>query len=414
METKYQKDLQYYKFCAYGFLKNLRFFEPFLLLFLLEKGLTYLQIGTLYAIREIATNILEIPTGFIADALGRRRTMMASFAFYIFSFLLFFIAADFFWFTIAMLFYAIGEGFRTGTHKAMIFEYLKLKGWSDQKVYYYGNTRSWSQMGSAISSLIAAAIVIVSGELKYIFLLSIIPYLLDFLLIASYPKILEGTPNSSKNESIKAQFKKLFQEFWLTFKSKEMLIAVNNISMFSGFFKSIKDYLQPVLQTFALSTPIFLFLESEKRSALIIGIFYFLTFFLTSQASKNAGNFAAQFSNLSKPLNWTLWLGLFLGLISGLTYYGDFLIISILLFLALYLLENLRKPIGTGYLANKIDTKILASALSATSQIKTIWAAFAAILIGYLADRLGLGAAMMIISFVFLFGSLFFRIKQRS
>ena len=40
----------------------------------------------------------------------------------------------------------------------MIFEYLKIKGWTEQKVHYYGHTRSYSQIGSAISSLIAGFI----------------------------------------------------------------------------------------------------------------------------------------------------------------------------------------------------------------------------------------------------------------
>ena len=90
MPQKFNKDLQYYKFCIYGFLKNLRFFEPFLILFFLEKGLSFFQIGTLYAIREITINILEIPTGIVADSLGRRRTMIFSFIAYIISFIIFY------------------------------------------------------------------------------------------------------------------------------------------------------------------------------------------------------------------------------------------------------------------------------------------------------------------------------------
>ena len=46
------RNRQFRKFQAYGFLKNLRFFDPFLMLFFLEKGLSYLEIGTLYAIRR--------------------------------------------------------------------------------------------------------------------------------------------------------------------------------------------------------------------------------------------------------------------------------------------------------------------------------------------------------------------------
>jgi hypothetical protein len=65
----YQKDIQFYKFSAYGFFKNLRFFDPFLLLFFLEKGLGYGQVGLLYAVKEISVNLLEVPSGMLADIL---------------------------------------------------------------------------------------------------------------------------------------------------------------------------------------------------------------------------------------------------------------------------------------------------------------------------------------------------------
>ncbi len=72
----FTKDRQFYKFAAYGFLKNLRFFEPFLILFFREMGLSFLQIGMLFSIREIATNLLELPTGLVADIYGRRISML--------------------------------------------------------------------------------------------------------------------------------------------------------------------------------------------------------------------------------------------------------------------------------------------------------------------------------------------------
>ena len=115
------KDRQYFKFSLYGFLKNLRFFDPFILLFFREMGLSFLQIGTLFSIREIATNVLEVPTGIVADAFGRRRAMIFSFGAYIISFLLFYFLPGYSLYALAMVFFAMGEAFRTGTHKAMSY-----------------------------------------------------------------------------------------------------------------------------------------------------------------------------------------------------------------------------------------------------------------------------------------------------
>jgi len=91
----FKKDIQYYRFCTYGFLKNLRFFEPFLIIILHQEGLSFTQIGGLYAIREIFRNILEIPAGVFADAFGRRKSMLLAFSSYIVSFVVFYLAGSF-------------------------------------------------------------------------------------------------------------------------------------------------------------------------------------------------------------------------------------------------------------------------------------------------------------------------------
>lgn len=78
MPSHFKKDFQYYKFCLYGFFKNLRFFDVFLMLFFLEKGISYVEIGILYSAREIAILTMEIPSGVISDALGRRKTLIGS------------------------------------------------------------------------------------------------------------------------------------------------------------------------------------------------------------------------------------------------------------------------------------------------------------------------------------------------
>ena len=75
-----------FRFCLYGFLKNQRYFEPFLMLVFLNQGFSFFLIGLLYACRDLTVNILEVPSGAIADSFGRRRSMMISFLAYIASF----------------------------------------------------------------------------------------------------------------------------------------------------------------------------------------------------------------------------------------------------------------------------------------------------------------------------------------
>lgn len=269
--STFPRDLQYAKFSAYGFLKNLRFFEPFMILFLLGQGLSYLQVGTLYAIREIAVNVMEIPSGAIADGLGRRRTMVASFLGYLISFGFFWFGSGMPLFLVAIVFFSVGEAFRTGTHKAMIFAYLRLNNLQEHGNDYYGHTRSWSQIGSAISAIIAAAIVFISRNYRAVFLFSMIPYVLDFLLMMSYPKELDGTIEKITLRSIGENFRNVGRGLLETVRRPGAARAVLSASSFGGFYKGAKDYLQPMISALALTIPIAHSLSAQRREALLIG-----------------------------------------------------------------------------------------------------------------------------------------------
>ncbi|MCK5857588.1 MAG: MFS transporter [Bacteroidales bacterium] len=388
------KDKQYYKFCAYGFLKNLRLFEPFLILFFLEAGLSFLEIGLLYSVREIMRNLLEMPAGILADSLGRRRTMISSFVFYIISFITFYYSHSYHFFMTAMVFYALGDAFRTGTHKAMIFDYLKIKGWHDQKVHYYGHTRSWSQLGSASSALIAGALVFFSGEFRLIFIFSTIPYVLDLINIATYPKALDGNRAKLSKKELLQSFWVVMKDFWESFSRMKTLKALVNLSMHSGFYRSIKDYLQEFIKVMALSLPLMLAYTENQRAAVLVGIVYFFIFLLSSRASRYSGKFANKFKHLSTPLNFSMLLSLCFGVLSGLFYANGYTGVSILFFVGVFLIQNLRMPIGISYVTEIINKDILATVLSAESQTHSIIAAVLAPLIGYLADAYGLGYAL--------------------
>jgi len=397
------KNLQLFKFSAYGFLKNQRFFDVFIFLFFLEQGISFLQIGILISIREISILIFEIPTGFIADSLGRRKSMIFSFSSYILSFTLFFFFSGFFLYIIAMIFFALGDAFRTGTHKAMILQYLKLNNLLDVKVEYYGYTRSWSQMGSALAALIAGGIVLYSGEYKYVFLGSTIPYFLALILMFTYPKELDGERKKKEGffDNIKHNFNITFTSLTSSFKEPLLRRALVNSAIFDGLFKTVKDYLQPILQLAAISIPFLL--GVSRREPIIIALVYCILHILTSFASRNSGRLKNRFSSLSKAVNYTYLAGILLVLIAGIFFITKLHIIIIILFILLFILQNLRRPINIGFISDNISHDVMASGLSVESQLKTIFVAVMSPLMGFIADSINIGTAFIVLSSLTLF-----------
>ena len=409
----FRKDIQYYKFCAYGFLKNLRFFEPFLILFFLERDLSYLQIGSIYTIREITRNIFEIPAGLAADVLGRRRTMITSFSLYIVSFLIYSMSKHYGMLAAATIVFALGDAFRTGTHKAMIFDYLDRRGWTGHKVSYYGHTRSWSQAGSAVSALLAGGLVFYSGHITNVFLYSVIPYVFGLMLIISYPLYLDGEAPGLRQANLKTAFRNTLSNFWYSFRQARILRGILNVSAYSGYYRAIKDYIQPLIQAAALSLPMLMALEAERKLALMIGIIYFLIFMLSSAVTRRSGTFAGWFPDLTRPLNLTLMAGLFLGTITGLFSLAGFTMLAIILFICIYLVENLRLPAGISYFTENLDKDILATTLSAESQSKSLFTALMAMLLGFLADRYNVGTAILVCSAFMLLTTPLYLIKKQ-
>ena len=384
-----KRDSQFYRFAAYGFLKNLRFFDPFLILFFREMGLSFLQIGTLISVREVATNFLELPTGIIADLYGRRLSMVLSMVSYLSSFMIFYFFPSFYVYMIAMIAFAFGEAFRTGTHKAMILEYLRINDMTDMKVHYYGATRAASQLGSAINALIAAFLVFYSGSYKIVFLASVLPYAANLVNLMLYPKELDGELRSGeKRETIKA--------FLGIFRNGDALKGVLNSSLYDAFFKVVKEYLQPILKALALGLPIMITFGEEQRTSVIVGIVYFVIYIATSYASKNAGRLSGKFGNEARALNYTYIFGAVLIIFSGLLQIFALQVLAVVIFFFLFILENFRRPINISYISDKIDHRTMASGLSVESQLKTLLMAIFAPLIGFMADKLGVGSAITI------------------
>lgn len=391
------RNLQYRKFTSYGFLRNLRFFEAFLLLFLLDKGMSYSQIGILYAVHEIVLNLFEIPSGIMADTWGRKYTLAGSFIVFIISFVVFYFSSGFILFIFAFALFGMADAFRTGIHKAMMTDYLEIKGWLEYRTAYYGNTRAWSQRGLAVSSLVAGLIVFFAGSYQSIFLYSIVPYLLNFMLLLSYPDVLNRALKKGKIKRSK-QIGITLKDFFHTVKQPKVFALITNSAAHTAYQKSVKDYVQPAMVGAIVLLPFFENIEAKQKNGLFIGLIYFVIYLLTSQASRYAGKVKNR--KLKWASNLSFLLGLSAGVFVGLFYKLEFWWITIIMFALIFIVENFRKPLVTSRVAESVPNAVLASVLSAQSQLKTIIAVVLSLVLGFFADWFGVGVALMVVSLI--------------
>ena len=358
------------RFSLYGFLKNQRYFESFIILFFLQRGLSFTQIGFLIAFRELFINLMEVPSGAVADLFGRRRCMMLSFAAYIASFAIFGFSRDYWQFFVAMFFFAVGEAFRTGTHKAMIFTWLRLEGRIDEKTMVYGYTRSWSKIGSAVSTVVAVAIVLLTQDYAWVFFLAIAPYVAGLVNFMAYPAELEGQPGTGVGmREVVVHLRGCLRDS-LAVRGLRRLI-VESMS-FEGVYKAVQDYLQPVVKNMALLIPLFIGLGEVRRSALMIGLVYVVLYLASACASRSAHRLTAHAGSEERGSR-LLWQVVFV----------SYLALAALLFLELYfvvvvgfvilaIVQNLWRPILISRFDAHAGETEGATVLSIESQAKSV------------------------------------------
>ncbi len=408
------RDRMFWKFRAYGFLKNLRLFDPFLILFFREAGLTFLAIGSLYAIREVCTNVFEIPTGLIADTFGRRRAMIASFASYLCSFALFGFFTSYTAYALGMVLFALGEALRSGTHKAMILEHLKQRGIEDRSVAYYGKTRAASQFGSALAALLGAGAVFWAGSYRVVFFASMVPYVLALFLMLSYPRKLDGHVEriTWSWKDLLGRLRETVRASFASLGHPPLLRGLLSGGAFDAVFRSTKDYLQPILQAQALALPVFLALRDEQRVAVVVGGLFFVVYLATSIASSRAGVVRERARSLPAAINGVYLAGTGLLAAAGLSAWSGWQGAAIAAYLLFYMSQNVRRPMIVGYVSERIDHRTMATGLSVETQLRTVLTAILAPVVGLLADRLGVGVAILCIAGLAFVGYSLVRVRE--
>ncbi len=376
------------RFSLYGFLKNQRYFEIVFLLFITDQryglGFSYTQFGLLIAFRELCVILMEVPSGAVADLFGRRRSMILSFISYIAAFTVFGFSQVYWHLFIAMFFFAIGEAFRTGTHKAMIFTWLRNRGRVDEKTRVYGYTRSWAKIGSAVSVVLSVVIVFSLQKYNYVFFFAAIPYVMGLINFLSYPAELEGQPGTGVG--VREVCVHLWQCLRNAIAIRRLRRLIVESMSFEGVYKAVESYLQPVVMGMALLIPIFIGLTDIRRGILMIGAVYVVLYLAAAYASRQSHRLSDRTGGEEKGsrLLWKVVFALYIALIPLLFF--EYFYVAIVGFIALALIQNFWRPMLISRFDAFASETRGATILSIESQAKSFSTMIVAPIIGAAVD----------------------------
>ncbi len=407
------------RFCLYSILKNLRFFEPFFILFLLASpetggaGLSYFRIGTLVGYQKLITGLLEIPSGLLTDRFGRRSALAACFACYCIAFPLYAIGAGLeSGAQLAVLygaqtFFGIGEALRTGSHKAIILDWADRTGRSDEATRLIGFTRLFSKISASVSALAGAFMVYRLGTFVPLFWAATVPAAAGVMLLLSYPRSLEGEMRRNAAKSGVPPIRERVRALGAT--PGMYLLLVQSV-VFESQIKLAQHYLQPFLYEMLTARNLMI---AGGGGALVIGAYYAAQDFLAGMASWGASRAERLAGGGRRANGMILLLGGAVLIAVASTLSAGWLGAGIAGFILLAILQNMRRPIFVSLFNQVMDKPQRATTLSIESQSRTWSVALLSPLFGWVADSYGLSATLYMIAALLLVGLSLIHVSAR-
>ena len=241
------------------------------MIFLIERGLSTVQIGFVESFLHFSIFIFEIPTGIVADIFGKRISLILSRLLTALYALGMIYIGHFTLFSLLFILYGIGETFSSGADEASLYEALEESKLEKKFVKIKGYYGSLATAGMAIGMFIGGWLQLISWEALYLSLAGI--QLLAITPLFFVKEIQEKSSEQiNKSYSIIKNVIHLVNDAKSVFKKSEFVTLILGVVTFTASLNALYIFAPLWLKDlhFSESTISFVFAADA-----IVGIFVY-------------------------------------------------------------------------------------------------------------------------------------------
>lgn len=365
MEVALKKDIRlYYAFC---FLIGFYVANGTAVLFARELGLEFSKIFTLTGVYMLMFILFEIPTGAVADLVGRKKTVMLGC-------LMLTLAAiasgasNSFWQLFASYFlWACGFSLISGAGEALLYDRIADNQRFSQII---GKTGFYAILGTALAGILGPYLFNINFRWAYFG--SSVPFFLGGLAISFFKE-----NHQARGFTIRNHLEQIKSGLRIGWQNKYILWSTGILALVFAISYTFSNIYQPYLV--GIGFPVKLF-------SIILPIMF---------VAQAAGSWS--FGKLVKfGENKLFWLSM-VGIALVMAALGVFAFKWALAIVFVYMfLEGVARPLVSSYSNRYIDSEHRATVISVQSMVGTIIAAAMLFLIGFLTDRIGVSQILIV------------------
>lgn len=348
---------------------------PIVVLFYQDNGLSMSQIFLLKSIYSIAMVVMELPSGYMADVWGCRKTLISGSILGTLGILIYSISSSFGSFVVAEIVLGVGFSFISGADSALLYDSLKAEGREDEYIRYEGSITSFGNFAEALAGIAGGLLAAISLRTPYYFQIFVAGIGIPAAFLLKEPKLILDRGRLRMREILS-----IVKQSYL---HKEMRSAIM-ISSFTGAATlTYAWFVQP-------------YFEKAGVPVAVFGI-------LWTSLNLSAGVFSMFAYRIERHLGKRNTLLLIVVLLSA-GFIGSSLEVSlagIAILFGFYMVRGIATPVLKNYIHEQTDSKVRATVLSVRNfEIRTIFAVVGPAL-GYLTDKFSLRTAFLISGIIY-------------
>tara|TARA_E500000331_G_C17271251_1_gene719355 strand:- start:7216 stop:8352 length:1137 start_codon:yes stop_codon:yes gene_type:complete len=349
---------------------------PIIVLFFQEHGLSLTQVMTLQAIYSFSVALFEVPSGYIADLFGRKKTIIISTIFAFIGYLVFSFYGGFYAFSIAQILVGISGSLMSGSDSALLYDTILEVGDKNTYTKIEGRNYAIGNFSEATAGILGGFLAVSSIYLPVYVQTGILFLSIPIALTLSEPTIHENNKMYRSFKTILGvvKFAMITQVKlrWLIIYSSAMGVATLSMAWFAQpFFK-------------AVDIPLAYF-----------GILWAGLNFSTGLTSFNA----YRFDKIKGGYKILIYIALVM-LISFLFLGFNITLFGLIFVVLIYLLRGIVTPILRNAINENTPSNKRATVLSIRSFIIRISFAISAPILGYIADNYSISYSFYAIALI--------------
>ena len=354
---------------------------PVVVLFYQDNGMGMHEIFVLKSIYSVAIVVMELPSGWMADVWGRKKTLILGSILGSAGILMYSFSYGFWAFVAAEIILGVGHSFMSGADSAMLYDSLKSEGKTEKYVRHEGRITSAGNFAEAIAGIAAGFLAAISLRTPFYFQFFVASIAIPASITLVEPKL----HVTHQFQSVKKMARNI-RDVFLTDTNLRVSILLSAVTGTATL--TFAWLVQPFFKAVGLPVEWFGILWTALN--LTVGV-------SSAFAFRAEGILNRRWEILSIIL--LIAAGYFL---SGLVVLREGLVFLFLF----YLVRGLATPIFKNYINRYTQSEVRATMLSVRNFVIRISFAVIGPLLGWMTDNIGLNTAFLLAGGIYLIAAI--------